>query len=342
MDSCTSRIEEAADSNNTGDEDDPEFPPAGDPEPEPEEDQKPAAKKTGKTHNSTEEPSTDAEEPSRVEEEAAESTTGGDPDDPEVLPACDPEPEPEEDHKPAAKKTSGSKRKATQKGKKAPKRAAKMPREKKATTPRPPQTSYKETGRKLIIPEWNTVQPLLEKSGYAFRRKLYCRPLGDPVKYPKAQEDVDYFTSQESFRAYLCANGVEYVGAPPWIIGDEDKKDIGEEAILRTWVRYSILKSHPDADPLPELELKLGKAMKLLTQKLGFQYTHTSLGDGYLLPGTTKKDGGTVYKDKELWEHLAKNGLPESCYECEAITDRMELLALEQVLAQQIDLDDYL
>jgi hypothetical protein len=96
------------------------------------------------------------------------------------------------------------------------------------------------------------------------------------------------------------------------------------------------LKSHPNTGSLPELDCIPREALRVL-KKLGFKYTSLCLNDGYLLPGTTKEDG-TIYKDKELWEHLAKNGLPESCYECDAITDRMELLCLEQFVAQ-VELD---
>jgi hypothetical protein len=225
-------------------------------------------------------------------------------------------------------------------------------KKKKSTAKKPspggPTPLYKDTGDTLSIPKWSEVQPLLELSGHVFYDDVYCRPFGDLRDNPDATQGVDYFRTKASFRAYLCAHGVEYVGAPPWRGKEDDQgkvQDSPEEQIIESWVRCSILTLGTDAlrnSVVPELVMKKNQGLKLLKQKLGVRPKNSKLEDGYVLPGssTTGTRTGTatnILSENRLWQHFARHGLPSNLtFEN---TDHKHRLALEQFIAKEIKMD---
>ena len=201
-----------------------------------------------------------------------------------------------------------------------------MPKRNKSNSP--PQMNQ-DAGTGLRIPTFKQVKPLLKKAGYTFRKGVYCRPKGDPKKYPNAVLGNDYFTTESAFREFLCRIGVDCVGNE-WT-NDENKNVIPN--VLTPWIRYSVIKSCEEKNVLPALELTERDALILLKNDLNFCYSSTP--HGYMLPDVVKTEaklGVNTFPEKpDLWVYLARNGLPDSC-PFENIT-ASERLALEQFIA---------
>lgn len=202
----------------------------------------------------------------------------------------------------------------------------------KSKPKRSPNIKYEETGETFEIPAWSEVKPLFEQLQYTFDDNLYCRPFGDPRKYNNVEENVDYFKTEDSFKKFLCSHGVEYVGALPW--EDNDEREIK----VTIWVRSAVIKSIENDSEIPELILGKSKGLRLL-KALGIKYKHGILKEGYQLPGCAKGDT-TLYEETELWDFLARHGLPEGC-KFEKIDDRQRL-ALELFLATDAKRDSFL
>jgi hypothetical protein len=179
------------------------------------------------------------------------------------------------------------------------------------------------------IPTFAQVKPLLEKTGYTFREGVYCRPKGDPLKYPNAEEGNDYFATESAFRDFLCRTGIDCNGRG---LTREDKKHIV------TWIRCNVIKSRKDENMLPAHDLTNKDASRLLID-LNFRRNYL----GFQLPGTKWREPklGVNYflGNSDIWVNLARHGLPGNC-RFERIS-RSYLLALEQFIAtfESEDLD---
>jgi hypothetical protein len=175
---------------------------------------------------------------------------------------------------------------------------------------------------------------LFERAGYEFtvtkcavgQQTLYCCPGMDPSKNNSARFNWDYFDRKESFRNHLCAHGVQ---------GDWNDFSENDRAKVQQWVRFAVVTSPLEVSK--GLELNNLYASKYI-QSLGFRYHHGPLGDGYVLPGVDAKlavihgMGTTVFRDPDIWEHLARYGLPEEC-DFDAISE-VELLSLQLFLTK--------
>ena len=215
------------------------------------------------------------------------------------------------------KSGNGKKRKQ---GKKATKTATSAKKAKNDQNETPKfKFKYIKTDQKLSIPTFAEVKALFERHDYVFDKGLYCRPYSDPQVYANVKENADYFTSESSFRAYLCAHGVEYIGAS-W---DDDE---GEQ--IEKWVRASVIKSTKIWKGMRYLHVKKSDAMRLLKNQLGVIYKRSALTDGYCLPNIDR-----IFRDKEMWEYLSRNGLPETL-PFENISPE-ERLALEHFIAHE-------
>lgn len=163
-----------------------------------------------------------------------------------------------------------------------------------------------DDGETIQVSPWTTIRKLLEELGHTFYDNMFCRPFGDPQKYSSALLGEDYFTSLPSYRAYLCAHGVDYAGALPWEEGDEKIQT------LQLWVRLSVLSSgKSDRNASSERSLFLSKtnALKLL-KTIGVKWVNGPVKDGYVLPGDNSRK---VWGERDLWVHLIKHGLPSTC-----------------------------
>mmetsp|Transcript_21400 Transcript_21400/g.53043 ORF Transcript_21400/g.53043 Transcript_21400/m.53043 type:complete len:918 (+) Transcript_21400:80-2833(+) len=163
---------------------------------------------------------------------------------------------------------------------------------------------------RISVSAWAEVQPLLKELGHVFYDNLFCRPNGDPQEHPEAVEGEDYFCDMHSYRAYLCANGVEYLGCN---LSDNDLE------LVAYWVRFHVFTQRPTGEGTPEkiedLVLrgtskdKKAKYVKLL-QKIGYKYKTRGLFQGYCIPG---EDTPRYLSEDDLWEHLAKHGIAAEC-----------------------------
>ena len=159
----------------------------------------------------------------------------------------------------------------------------------------------------LDVPDFKSVKPILEAAGYEFIRKkgqrLFCRPWGNPFTYREGpKENVDYFTSESSFRSFLCKNGIDYV-VPLW---NEDKR-----SRVRDWVRYSIVSAESNGFIIDEIgKCDAWRYLKAAGVKF-FKRIRCKFGlgdfDGYRI-----KEIDHTFKETELWEFLARNGIPDT------------------------------
>jgi hypothetical protein len=197
---------------------------------------------------------------------------------------------------------------------------------KRARSNSPPHL-YEDEGIELRIPTFTKVKPLLKKAGYTFRKGIYCRPKGDPKKYPNAVEGNDYFATESAFREFLCRKGVDCNG--------KEFKENDKENTITPWIRYNVITSRKDETILPTLKITPKNALILLKNKLNFRYI-SELQSGYMLPGVAKKEAkhgvNTFPEMPNLWVYLARHGLPDNCpFEKITPSDR---LALEQFIAK--------
>eukprot|EP00980_Cylindrotheca_fusiformis_P005814 scaffold1223_cov119-Cylindrotheca_fusiformis.AAC.17 len=181
----------------------------------------------------------------------------------------------------------------------------------------PPHTptkklNYKATGGYLNIPSWPSVRNILEDCGYEFDSGLYARPFGNPQRYPNAVLGTDYFETEQSFKAFCCAHGFDYVSVAP---SDKDQE------LVNLWSRYSILGDifWENADggeantmtKIPELRMAKRTATGVLRRKLGFRFGGgRQLVSGYHFPGD---DESVFMPDNDMWLRLARFGLPKEC-----------------------------
>jgi hypothetical protein len=189
---------------------------------------------------------------------------------------------------------------------------------------------------RISVSSWAAVKPLLEQLGHVFFEEEnregslvqhYCRPNGDPRENPESSEGEDYFVSLSSYRAHLCAKGVEYFGTNY----SETKSPLEEDdlELIAYWVRFHIF-THRDtggrkSETIPDLELpRKGKYVKVL-QRIGYKFTYGALEEGYVIPGAKTK---LYLSEKELWEHLGKHGLSPSC-KFEKFVSKEEQMAVE-------------
>ena len=190
---------------------------------------------------------------------------------------------------------------------------------------------------RISVSSWAAVKPLLEQLGHVFfdeenregrLMQHYCRPNGDPRENPESSEGEDYFVSLSSYRAHLCAKGVEYFGTNC----SETKCPLEEDdlELIAYWVRFQIF-SHRDtggrkSETIPDLELP-GKGRKYIKvlQRIGYKFAYSGLKEGYVVPGAKIK---LYLSEKELWEHLGKHGLSPSC-QFEKFVSKEEQMALE-------------
>jgi hypothetical protein len=196
---------------------------------------------------------------------------------------------------------------------------------------------FNSTGDVIAVASWRTVRDLLQELGHGFfsdpidsTKWYYCRPYGNPHAYNNVQLGYDYFDSLEAYRAYLCANGVEYTGNQfPWT-GQPNL--IANCTIVDRWVRFAILgkaRHHHEHQkknkkngsttkwttlPTQSMNVKeyhMSKSEALRALKvLGVKHKHSPLGDGYVLPGDEKQ---TIHSEEDLWAHLKRFGLPNEC-----------------------------
>ena len=165
---------------------------------------------------------------------------------------------------------------------------------------------WEETGKTIEIASWVTIRKLLEQIGHVFGKNMFCRPFGDPEKYPDAVEGEDYFTSFTEYRAYLCAHGVDYAGAVPWDDGAEEIQTI------QSWVRSTVLSTARNDKltvRLRDLYINRINALRLL-KAIGVKWSNGDLKSGYLLPGDKERN---LFEEREMWIHLVKYGLPSAC-----------------------------
>lgn len=187
---------------------------------------------------------------------------------------------------------------------------------------------YKQTGEMVRIPRWPQVSVILKDCGYEFDTNVFARPFGNPKRNKAAKLGVDYFATEESFRAYCCAHGFDYVSVPP----EED-----DQQVVNIWSRYSILGAKfldPQArvQKVPELSMTKLNTVRVLRNSLGFKYEY-GLQNGYVFPGDDKS---MCIEDEDMWMRLARFGLPEACtFEK---SDEGELLAvLQRIITTHVD-----
>jgi hypothetical protein len=189
---------------------------------------------------------------------------------------------------------------------------------------------------RISVSSWAGVKPLLMQLGHVFydeekdKGKLvqtFCRPNGDPRENAESSEGEDYFVSLSSYRAHLCAKGVEYFGTN--YSGTKCPLKEDDLELIAYWVRFHIF-SYRDtggrkSETIPDLEMPgKGKYVKVL-QRIGYKYTYGGLEEGYVVPGAKIK---LYLSEKELWEHLGKHGLSPSC-KYEKFVSKEEQMALE-------------
>ena len=163
---------------------------------------------------------------------------------------------------------------------------------------------------RISVSAWAEVKALLKQLGHGFYDNLFCRPNGDPQEHPDAVEGEDYFCDMHSYRAYLCANGVEYLGCD---LSDNDLE------LVAYWVRFHVFTRMPTGEGTPEkiedlvlrgtTKGKKAKYVKLL-QKIGYKYKTRGLFQGYCIPGEATP---RYLSEDDLWEHLAKHGIAAEC-----------------------------
>ena len=157
----------------------------------------------------------------------------------------------------------------------------------------------------------------LEKVGYSFNygtkgrtKKVnkFCRP---------ARDGGLVFQSEQSFRQDLCSFGVTCncgkanmeKGCSCWN---------GDEAYaIHLWVRYAVLRGKCKSKTST---LITSNEAKQLLLKIGFSEYYFSSGahsPGFAFPGVNQTSGAEgetfFHRIKDLWTHLSRFGLPESC-----------------------------
>lgn len=163
----------------------------------------------------------------------------------------------------------------------------------------------------LEKPDFKTIKPLLEKVGYTFhwKKKQFCRPVGDGGQA---------FLSKENFRRDLCAYGVTCnCGNADIDHGCECWTDT-EAYDIHRWVRYAVIGGTCQSTCVPLIQ---SNDAKLLLLELGFsEYHFVSKGwfsPGIALPGFNQENGvegeSFFHARKDLWNHLGRFGLPETC-----------------------------
>jgi len=182
---------------------------------------------------------------------------------------------------------------------------------------------------RISVSSWGTIKPLLMQLGHSFYEnqmqdgrlvQYFCRPNGNPDEHSEAVEGEDYFTSLVSYRAHLCAHGVEFIGTKS-PLKDDDLE------LIAYWVRFHIFSHRTTGERKTEIitdwELTglKSKFIRLL-QRIGYKYKY-DLQEGYVVPGTK-----LILSEKELWEHLAKHGLSSSC-KFEKFESKEEQMAIE-------------
>ena len=194
---------------------------------------------------------------------------------------------------------------------------------------------------KISISSWAGVKPLLKQLGHVFydegsNRELvqfYCLPNGDPNRYPEAVEGKDYFHSMESYRAHLCAHGVEYFRAAKTHKTDgNNQSPLGDNdlELISYWVRFHVYTQRTTgvrkAEEIADLELQGNEGSKIrLLQRIGYKYECRGVLEGYTIPGEKKK---RYLTEDRLWEHLGKYGLSPLC-DFEKLNSPEEKTALE-------------
>ena len=226
----------------------------------------------------------------------------------------------------SVKNTSRKRKRGTKKKVKTTPKGSGAPKRTKSKSS--PQLDENE-GPMLHIPTFTKVKPLLEKAGYTFRKDVYCRPKGDPKKYPNAVEGIDYFATESAFREFLCQTGVDCNGKE-WTDGEKENAIVD---ILTPWIRYNVIKSRKGESVLPDFDMVTRGAIKMLKK---LKFCHLWRLEGYSLPdvpATEAKLGINTFSEKpDLWVYLARHGLPDNC-PFENVTPS-ERLALEQFIAR--------
>jgi len=181
------------------------------------------------------------------------------------------------------------------------------------------------------VPTFAQVRNLFTKAGYIFRENLFCRPGMDPSTNPNAKLDSDFFKIETAFRNHLCAYGIN---------GDIDVWDEDEQLCVKKWVRYNVVKSVDlDGNELPDHDVPSNSRAMALLMSIGCKYTNRTSDSVYTLPGISKKQAeqgvGSFEKSGDLFTHLSRFGLPDSC-DFSKISAR-ERLNLEMFLAEWVD-----
>ena len=191
---------------------------------------------------------------------------------------------------------------------KGPKTASK--RNKAQVTHGGQKEKYKNNmNREVDIPLWSTVREILLANGYVFGmfegRATFARPFGDPTMFPSSVLGQDYFVDFASFRAHVCAEGMDYVDRKP------QPQDL---MLVNKWCRYSIASEfakpagHHFDFRLKNIEMKEEVAHHLLC-KLGFQRKVVRGNiERYQWPEETKPH--QLMDERDMWIRLAKFWLP--------------------------------
>ena len=169
----------------------------------------------------------------------------------------------------------------------------------------------------IDVPSWGEIRPLLEEVGYEFVDGLYCLPWGNPRKYSGPKENVDYFTTELSFRSFLCRNGINSTPGKQWS---------SENLLLvRRWARFSIVSIATSGSTILDTAANKWDAWNYL-RNAGVKF-HGSDGS-YRIPGNK-----TAFQDKLVLEFFfARNGVPDTL----TFTDDKERVAVELYVAKQV------
>ncbi|KAL7567729.1 hypothetical protein ACA910_012063 [Epithemia clementina (nom. ined.)] len=196
----------------------------------------------------------------------------------------------------------------------------------------PPTRQYRFVGTDPPThPVFADVKGLLEKGGFSFPERLYCRPNGNPAHNKCATKYTDFFDNENDFRQNLSTIGL--CDNQCWSASDKSK--------IHQWVRMAIIKSADLCYDLPESvrgkkRIKAAQAINLLF-KIGFKHRKGPCSYFYCYPGVDPKHGGVMglnmfESDLELQHHLAKHGLPAVGCDLTRIDD-VKLVALEYYLS---------
>jgi len=174
----------------------------------------------------------------------------------------------------------------------------------------------------------------LEKSGFSFKNRKFCRPNGDPSEHDSSEKGIDFFDTEKEFRHHLCRYGL-----------DDDPCWTREERLLiYSWVRQAILHNVDKPGKLPEYQELSSKEGLNLLRKLGFRLEKLSTGHLWFGPGVDGSEGemgeNKFLDEKDMRCHLARHGLPENC-DFNRITDS-ERLSVELWLADMFHMEDTL